>query len=282
MQIAATSAHDAQRQQRDLAPHRLPQLHRRLRRPVDPVGAVDRVPVHEQVEPRTRAQLEQPDPLVPRSAEHVEQPDQQRGTPTDLVGLRRDLECLAQFLDVVGDHRPEHRPGLGGVSGAAEAGVVRQQLVGPAGEHEPEDPGQQPQLDHGSARCFLVASADLADRSACVPVVGHLLAWRTRTGWWSGPRPSVGTGRPACRPRRRSRTSLGEAPVERPPGEQGAGLLPTLQTRVEPVGGARCAESVPVRSASQPAAVGNPPREIGVGVVSERQVLAAATAATAT
>ena len=129
---------------------------------------------------RTRSQ--------PDGRREIEQPDQQRHRATDLVGLRCDRQRLVQLVGMIGDHLDASPTRLSaGGSMPPEAGVVRPQLGCPAGQHQPEDPGQQAQLDHRTGRGVLVAAHHPQRSALRSPGRRPSRAARTRTGGSASP-----------------------------------------------------------------------------------------------
>ena len=180
---------DLQLDRLDRPVHRPEQLDRRCDRSPGPAVADHVEPVQQLVQSGARAQLEQPHPIAARCRHEIEQPDQQRHRATDLVGLRCDRQRLVQLVGMIGDHPTHHRPGFRRRLGAAQAGVVGLQLRRPAGQHEPEDPGQQAQLDHRTGRGVSRSRAPPAEsarrvsRSSAIPRSAYPYRWVCSPAW---------------------------------------------------------------------------------------------------
>src|SRR5262245_37814580 len=102
-----------------------------------------------------------------------EEAHQEGGRAADLVGLGGDVERFVQLGDMRGEHQSRRWPGLLGWVEAAKAWIEPLQLRRPVRQDDPEEAGEQAELDHRACRCVLPAATDLADRAAVLPVVGH-------------------------------------------------------------------------------------------------------------
>ena len=145
-QVDAFAAGDADagrgRQRRRVGPDDLTlQLHRRGHRTRSAAVAVGHaVPIEEQVEPRTRADLDQGQRSVRRTASTTApNAGQQRGTAADLVrldGVRP--EQLGDLVEPIDDQRAKRWPGI-----AVGAAVDRRELAARLSANEPMGGGEQ-------------------------------------------------------------------------------------------------------------------------------------------
>nr|WP_202619233.1 hypothetical protein [Ornithinimicrobium cavernae] len=109
-------------------------------------GAVDE-PVGEEVQPGRRPDLHEPDREVRGGCgtEDLEQPAEQRGRPTDLVGLGRGGQTAPHLVGVLLQDRAELRSGRLGIIVAADARVVRSEARGAPRQDQSVDGRHHPQ-----------------------------------------------------------------------------------------------------------------------------------------